>query len=126
MDTLLLEHDRLRSIVGAFYAVYNYYGYGLLVSVYSGALEYELTDRGHDVAREVAFAISYKDRHVAWQRIDMLVDRRVIVELKATERVLPYARRQLVNYLRATSITVGVLLHFGPEARFWRLIEDRS
>jgi len=74
----LLEAERVYSIVGAFCAVYNYYGYGLSEAVYAGALECELVDRGHEVARELAVAVSYKGRHVAWQRLEMVVDGRVI------------------------------------------------
>ena len=58
MDAELLERDRVQSIVGGFYAVYNYYGYGLNEAVYAGALEIELTKRGHRVAREVAVSVS--------------------------------------------------------------------
>ncbi|MDB4877378.1 MAG: GxxExxY protein [Gemmatimonadetes bacterium] len=119
----LPAHGLLHSIVGAFYSVYNYYGYGFVESVYCGGMEYELTDRGHHVAREVAIAIEYKGRHVAWQRIDMLVDGKVIVEIKATELLPPYAKRQLVNYLRATPMKTGLLLYFGPRARFWRIMD---
>ena len=54
----LLEGDRVYSIVAAFYAVYNYFGYGFSESTYAGALEYELVDRGHEVAREVSVAVS--------------------------------------------------------------------
>ena len=58
----LIDRDRVHSVVGAFYAVYTYYGYGLLESVYCGALAYELMDRGHQVAREVSIAVSYTGR----------------------------------------------------------------
>jgi GxxExxY protein len=119
----LSEPELLHSIVGAFYTVYNYYGYGLAESIYCGALEYELLDRGHCVAREVAIPVSYKERHVAWQRLDMLVDRKVIVEIKATDSLPPYAKRQLLNYLRASHFEIGLLLHFGPNAKFWRMVE---
>jgi GxxExxY protein len=119
----LLEAQRVHSIVGAFYAVYNYYGYGLSESVYAGALECELLDRGHEVVRELAVAVSYKGRHVAWQRLDMVVDQRVIVETKATEKLAPAAASQIINYLRASRFEVGVLLHFGPRARFYRFID---
>src|SRR4051794_20027894 len=91
--------DRERSIIGAFYAVYNYYGYGLAESVYAGALEIELLDRGHTVVRELAVAVMYKGRHVAWQRLDTVVDDRVILEIKATEVLPRFAGRQLINYL---------------------------
>jgi GxxExxY protein len=123
MDTNSPVDDVVHAIVGAFYAVYNYYGFGLLESVYCGALEYELADRGHRVGREVSFAVSYKDRHVAWQRLDMLVDSKVIVEIKATEVLPRYAKRQLVSYLRASPVEMGLLLHFGPEAHFWKLVK---
>ena len=120
----LLEAERVHSIVGAFYGVYNYYGYGLSESVYAGALEHELRLRGHQVVRELAVAVSYKGLHVAWQRLDMVVDDRVIVENKATELLSPAAKPQLVNYLRATRYEVGVLLHFGPRPRFYRFIDS--
>ncbi len=127
----LLEAQRVYAIVGAFYAVYNYYGYGLSESVYAGALACELIDRGHQVVRELAVPVYYKDRRIGWQRLDMVVDQRVVVENKATEKLAPAAQPQLINYLRATRFEVGVLLHFGPKARFYRFIDypkriDRS
>ena len=122
-DKGLIHAPITRSINGAFFEVYNYYGYGLSESVYCGALELELMDRGHQVAREVLVEIEYKGRHVAWQRLDMLVDNRVIVEVKATEKLPPYSERQLLNYLRATPFQVGLLLHFGPEAKRYRYVD---
>jgi GxxExxY protein len=123
MPSELLEADRVHSIVGAFFTIYNYYGYGLSESIYAGALECELTHRGHRVARELAVAVSYKGRHVAWQRLDMVVDHAVIVENKATEKLSPAARPQLISYLRATPFQVGVLLHFGRYPTFYRFID---
>ena len=66
----IFERERCGSITGAFYAVYNYYGPGLLESIYSSALEDELTQRGHHVDREVQIAVAYTGRRVGWQRID--------------------------------------------------------
>lgn len=60
----LLEAERVQSILGAFFTVYNYYGYGLNEAVYAGALEYELTARGHEVVRELAVSVEYHGRHV--------------------------------------------------------------
>lgn len=122
----LLEAERVGSIVGAFYAVYNYYGYGFSETIYSGALELELRDRGHDVVRELGVAVSYKGRHVAWQRLDMVVDDTVIIENKATESLSPAARPQLINYLRATRFEIGVLFHFGPRPRFYRFVDSAN
>jgi len=120
----LLEAERVHSIVGAFFDVYNYYGYGLSEAIYAGALNHELNDRGHDVVRELLVAVDYRGRHVGWQRIDMVVDNAVVVENKATERLSPAARPQLISYLRATTFQVGVLLHFGPQPRFSRFIDS--
>jgi hypothetical protein len=69
----LLEAKRVHSIVGGFFAVYNYYGYGLSEQVYAGALEHELRDRGHEIVRELVIAIDYQGRYVARQRLDMVV-----------------------------------------------------
>jgi GxxExxY protein len=126
MDSKLLAADFTHSVVGAFFAVYNYYGYGLVESVYAGALEYELVDRGHVVARELAVQVDYKGRHVAWQRLDMVVDNRLILEIKATEKLPLFATRQLVNYLRVSPFRLGLLLHFGPEARFQRFVDSQT
>ncbi len=119
----LIEGDRVGSIITAFYTVYNYYGSGFAEAVYAGALERELVDHGHEVARELAVDVRYKGHHVAWQRLDMVVDGRVLVEIKAGDKLPPYAERQLRNYLCATTFEVGVLLHFGPRAFFGRYID---
>ena len=121
----LLEAERVHSIVAAFFTVYNYFGGGgLCEAAYTGALEYELTLRGHQVDREVMVAVYYKSRLVARQRLDMVVDGRVIVESKATERLHPSAGPQLIGYLRATTRQVEVLLHFGPHAKFYRYVDS--
>jgi hypothetical protein len=121
----LVEPELVHSIVGGFYAVYNYYGYGFAEGVYAGALECELKARGHRVAREVSIAIEYWGRRVAWQRLDLLVDSKVIVEMKACEVLPRVARQQLLNYLRATPFQVGLLLHFGPRPAFERFVDTR-
>ena len=120
----LLEAERVHSIVSAFFVVYNYFGSGgLCEAAYAGALEYELTMCGHTVARELGVPVYYKERLVARQRLDMVVDDRVIVESKATERLSPSAGPQLIGYLRATKFQVGVLLHFGPHPKFYRFVD---
>src|SRR5438270_9459915 len=98
----LLEAERVHSIVAAFFTVFNYFGGGgLCEAAYKGALEYELTLRGHKVAREVTAAVYYKGKVVARQHLDLVVDDRVIVECKAAERLPTSAGPQLIGYLRA-------------------------
>jgi GxxExxY protein len=122
----LLEADRVGSIIGAFYAVYNYYGPGLAESVYAGALEEELKAREHHVVRELLVSVQYHGHHVAYQRLDFVVDEKVVVELKATERLSRFAEQQLIAYLRATEFQVGLLLHFGSAAQFHRFVDSQK
>ncbi|HEX6057966.1 MAG TPA: GxxExxY protein [Gemmatimonadaceae bacterium] len=116
-------HEPLtRSVIGAFYDAYNALGYGFLEHVYVLALERELRARGHRVAREVGVTILYKGDALAVQRLDMLVDDVIVVETKSTFALHPLACRQLFNYLRATSLEVGLLLHFGPTPKVHRIV----
>lgn len=122
----LLEERLTRSVIGAFYEVYNTLGFGFLEHVYVMALERELLMRDHRVAREVSVHVTYKGHILAVQRIDMIVDDRLIVETKATLEAPKAAHRQLLNYLRATNLEVGLLLHFGLEAQFHRVISTNK
>ena len=114
-----------RSIIGGFFEVYNELGYGLLESVYASALEYELRSRGHIVEREFWTDVFYKGQPVARQRLDMIVDGAVVIEIKATEQLPPFARRQLLTYLTVTRLELGLVLHFVPEAKVHRLVQSR-
>ena len=116
----LAEQSITEAIIRAFFDVYNNLGFGFLESVYMAALERELVRRGHRVTREVKVRVYYKGEAIAWQRIDMLVDDKVVVELKSTELLPPASSRQLDSYLRATQLEVGLLLHFGPQPKFFR------
>ena len=110
------------SVIGAYYAVYNTLGFGFLEHIYVMALERELRRRGHDVAREIGVPIYYQGEELARQRIDMIVDGRLVVETKSSQELHKSAHRQLFNYLRGTGLQVGLLLHFGPEPKFYRQI----
>jgi GxxExxY protein len=122
----LLEEKLTHSILRAFYDVYNELGYGFLEHLYVLALERELLSRGHQVSREVGVCVLYKGEELGYQRMDLVVDGKVIVETKSTEDLHKSATRQVYNYLRATQMEVGLLLHFGPEPRFFRLIHQKG
>lgn len=121
----LLHESITGSIIGAFYEVYKQLGFGFLEHIYILALDEELRARGHHVARQFAVEVMYKDRVLAVQRLDMVVDERIIVEVKSTKSVHESAARQVLNYLRASRLDVGLLLHFGPKASFFRLISSK-
>jgi GxxExxY protein len=118
----LVEERLTHSVIGAFFDVYNTLGFGFLEHVYVMALERELIARKHRVGREVAVRVLYKGHELAEQRLDMIVDEKLVVETKSTYELHKSANRQVYNYLRSTNLEVGLLLHFGPEARFYRLV----
>ena len=122
----LLEHKTTESIIGAFYHVYGRLGYGFLENVYALALERELRARGHHVERESPVTVFYEGQPLTTVRLDMVVDNKVVVENKSTAVLPPFAQRQLFNYLRASALEVGLILHFGPVARFYRLVRSSS
>jgi GxxExxY protein len=118
----LIEERLTHSVIGAFYDVYNTLGYGFLEYLYKNALERELRARGHQVGREVYVIVTYKGEELGRQRIDLIVDERLIVEIKSTQDLHSAATRQIYNYLKATTIEVGLLFHFGPKPNFHRII----
>ena len=120
----LIEADITAAIIGSFYEVYNTLGFGFLEHIYVMALERELIARGHRVDREVAVQVAYKGEELSNQRMDMIVDGKVLVETKSTLELHKSARRQVYNYLKATNLEVGLLLHFGPVASFYREIRS--
>lgn len=108
--------------VAAFFDVYNQLGYGFLESIYAGALAVALTRAGLRVEREVPVPISYRGVEIGLHRLDMLVEKSIIIELKSTERLSDVPRRQVRNYLSATNLELGLLLHFGPTAQYHRIL----
>jgi GxxExxY protein len=125
-QTKLLEVELTRSVSGAFYEVYNTLGFGFFEHLYGLALERELLQRGHRVTRELFIRVRYKENELGLQRLDMVVDDKPIVEIKSTEELHRAASRQLYNYLRATGLEVGLLLHFGPKPAFYRLVRPNE
>lgn len=125
----LLERPTTKVIIECFYEVYNTLGFGFREQIYSLAMERELIDRGRIVQREVVVPIWYKGEVLSTQRLDMIVDDRVLVESKSSYVLPSDSEEQLVNYLKATTLEVGLLLHFGPKPAFARRVDslkDRS
>ena len=122
-----LKYGELTSdILNAFYAVYNSLGYGFLETVYENALAHELRKRGHRVEQQAPITVRYDNIVVGQYFADILVDRKVVLELKTAERISDAHVAQLVNYLKATELEVGLLLNFGPKPEFRRKIFTQS
>ena len=124
----LVEGALTGSVIGAFYEVYNTLGFGFLEQVYIRALAYELMVRGHRITRESSVAVHYKGMVIARQRLDLIVDDKLVVETTSSYDLHPAARRQLFSYVRGTKLELGLLLHFGPKPAFHRVYTtwDRS
>ena len=122
----LVDEALTREVIGAFYTVYNTLGHGFLESVYARALYIELRRRGVAVRREVTVTAFYEQYPVGHFRVDLLVEGRLAVELKAGRSTVPEDRQQLQNWLRASNLTLGLLFHFGPRPSFYRLISERK
>jgi GxxExxY protein len=118
-----MQHEEItRAILKAFYKVYNTLGYGFLEKVYENALAHELTRAGLAVQQQMPIRVYYDGLSVGDYFADLVVEGKIIVELKAAEALRPEHEAQLLNYLKATEIEVGLLLNFGPEPTFARKI----
>ena len=123
-DRERLADPLTHSVIGAFFEVYRTLGFGFLEHLYVMAIERELRARGHRVGREVSIPVWYKGDHLGTQRLDLIVDDVLVIEIKSTLDLPRTAERQVYNYLSATNLRVGLLLHFGPEPKVYR-IESR-
>ena len=118
----LIDEELTGSAISAFFAVYDALGHGFLEHIYKAALERELRARGRRVAREVGVTVLYKGEEVAHQPLDMLVDERLVIEVKSRQERLDIGSAQLFNYLRATNLEIGLLFNFGPKPSFKRVL----
>ena len=118
----LLHKDLTDQILKAFYDVYNEMGYGFLEKVYQNSLYLELKTRGFDVKAQSQIKVFYKGFEVGVYFADLIVNDLVILELKATDFNIEEFEWQLVNYLRATPIEIGLLLNFGKQPEFKRKV----
>lgn len=109
-------------ILRAFFDVYSELGLGFLESVYEGSLATLLEERGARVLRQAPLDVFFHGRRVGEFRPDLVVNDQVIVELKSVRTPLPVHEAQLINYLRASTIEVGLLLNFGPRPTFRRMV----
>jgi GxxExxY protein len=122
MRVKLLEEDLTREIIGSFYEVYNDLGFGFREGMYKRALVISLREKGISVDREFPVEVFFHGQQLGAHRLDMFVERRVVVEVKATHKLAYADKLQLVNYLTALNLEVGLLLHFGPKAEFKRVL----
>jgi len=118
--------DLTEKIIGAFFTVYNRLGYGFSEKVYENALVLELRKLGLKVEQQKRITVYYNGQVVGEYLADIVVNEAVLIELKAVRQLLKEHEAQLLNYLKATMIEVGLLLNFGPKAEFKRKVYDND
>ena len=115
------KHSELtEKIIKAFYKVYNTLGYGFLEKVYENALLLELKNMDLHALSQEPIKVLYDGVIIGEYFADVLVDGKVILEIKAAKTLLNEHESQLLNYLKATNIEVGLLLNFGPKPEIKR------
>ena len=119
---MLLFQDITDKILKAYFNVYNKLGNGFLEKVYENAMMIELQKLGLDAERQIPIEVFYDEILIGNYFADILVEHCVIVEIKAIENLIAEHHAQLLNYLKATEIEVGLLLNFGPTPQFKRKI----
>ena len=110
-------------IVGSGFEVLNELGHGFPEAIYQKALAHELGQSGISVEQQVPFKVRYKGVSVGNYYADIVVDKRVIIELKTVEKLVPAHVGQVLNYLRASNLHVGLLLNFAkPKLEYRRVL----
>jgi GxxExxY protein len=119
------KHSELtEAIIGVFYDVYNELGYGFLESVYRNALRLALIEKGFEVRQEVPVSVVFRGKNVDDFKADLVVNGKILLELKTAEMIVAAHEAQVINYLRATSLELGLILNFGPKPQVRRLLLD--
>jgi len=116
--------DLTDKIIKVFYRVYGKLGYGFLEKVYENAMLLELKKEGIPASPQFPIQVSYENEVIGEYFADVLVDHKVIVEVKATKILTAENEAQLLNYLKATQMEVGLLLNFGPKPEIKRKTFD--
>ena len=123
MDNDNYKHSEItEKIIKAFYKVYNTLSYGFLEKVYENALFIELESMGFNVNKQWPIKVYYENKEVGTYFADLVVEEYIIIELKATETLCEEHEFQLINYLKATEIEVGLLLNFGKKPELKRKV----
>lgn len=118
----LLHKKITDDILKIYYDIYNQLGYGFLEKVYQNAMYFELKNKGYKVEVQTPIKVYLKGQLIGEYYSDLLIENKVIIELKACELLMNVHVAQLMNYLKATEMEVGLLLNFGEEPEFKRII----
>lgn len=115
-----------KKIIKGYYEVYNELGSGFLESCYENALKHVLTGYGMKVNFQFPIDVYFRKQIVGKFKADLIIENKIIVELKSVSRLTDIHKAQLINYLKATDIEIGLLMNFGDEPEFKRYIFNKK
>ncbi len=123
-----MKHEKItKSVIGCAFEVINELGAGFLESVYEKALLLALRQRGLSAVVQYPIKVMFRGESVGDFFVDLLVEEKVIVELKAVKAIVPEHQAQIINYLNATGIEVGLLINFGnPKLEYKRFTRSKN
>ena len=122
-----MKHKALtEEIIKVFYRVYNALGYGFLEKVYENAMTIEFKKEGLPAVQQSPIDVIYENELVGQYFADIIVDEKIIVEIKAKKNLMAEDEAQLLNYLKATDKEVGLLINFGPKPEISRKVFDNT
>ena len=125
-DSTLKYQELSDKIIAVFFKVYNTLGYGFLEKIYENAMMIEFRKESIKAVAQVPIKVKYDNEIIGEYFADVLVDNKIIIEVKATSALIKEHEAQLLNYLKATDIEVGLLVNFGPKLEFKRKIYDNE
>ncbi|MBL8181445.1 MAG: GxxExxY protein [Blastocatellia bacterium] len=117
-----LHRELTEVVIGTFYEVYNELGHGFLESVYENSLAIALREKGFEVFQQIAIPVWFRGKQVGDFDADILVNKLILLELKTAKSIDQAHIAQLLNYLKATEIEVGLVFNFGPKPEFKRVV----
>jgi GxxExxY protein len=120
-------HEALTNqVIGIFYKVYNELGHGFLESVYENALVVSFREAGLKIESQVPIPVWFHSEQIGDFRADVIVEKSLLLELKAARKIEPSHEAQVLNYLKATDVELALLLNFGLRPEFRRLLFDNE
>lgn len=121
----LVERELSHTIIGCAFEVHREFGYGFSEMVYTRSLAVALQQRGVRAQREFPITVVFRGVEVGFHRLDLLVETRIVIEVKTLERLPDLARKQVRKYLLAGKKELGILINFGPRLDFHRILGPR-
>ena len=111
----IIYKDLSFKIMEAAFEVHNQLGPGFLESIYESALQLELEEKGYGVERQKAIPVLYKQKQIGEHRLDLVIENKIVLELKAVSEINNLFHQQLLSYLKASGIKLSILINFGTK-----------